>query len=112
MDDKNMTVWEGSQVPLTVEQGDSASVSASFVMINQDTEETFTVTGEYEDVDGVMIADVSLTDQETVVGVYDYYIAENFEDEDPLIYPDPNDCDDDCELPTITVCEIPGGESS
>ena len=111
MDDKNMTVWEGSQVPLTVEQGDPTSVSASIVMIEQTTEQTYTVTGEYEDIDGVMTADVSLTDTETVVGVYDYYITENFTDEDPLVYPDPDNCDGDCELPTITVCELPGGES-
>lgn len=109
----DMIVWEGSQVPLTVEQGDSASVSATITMIDQDTANTITKTANYEEVDDIMVADLTLGEDETIVGVYDYYISENFDDEAPLIYPSPDDCgEDDCELPTITVCALPDGESS
>jgi hypothetical protein len=58
------------------------------------------------DDDSNMIADVSLDATDTAVtGVYDYQVNENFAVGDPLKYPDPDDCSDDCVFPTITICE-------
>lgn len=105
----SFTVWEGSQISLAATQGDENSISASIFMVNQETQDTIDYTAVFEEVDGVMTADLGFSAPEP--GVYDYYITENFNDEEPYIYPD-HDCDgEECTLPTITVCELPGGTS-
>lgn len=105
---EDFTIWQYSQVPLTVTQGDPDSVSATIVLELQDSSVSTTVskTGVFEDIDGVTTADLTLDESHTAAeGVYSYKIFENFTDESPLIYPDPNNCDGECELPTITICE-------
>lgn len=107
----DITVWEESLVPLAATQGDSESISATIVLTEQDTGVQVTETAPFVDEDGVMTADLTLSN--IPVGVYDYYVTENFSTEPSLIYPDPNNCSDgECELPTITVCELPGSGSS
>lgn len=104
----NLVVWQNSQVPLTVTQGDAESISATIVMVLQDSTISLTVTktANFVDVDGVMTADLTLDGGDTSVsGVYQYQILENFTDEDPIYYPDPSNCEDECELPTIKICE-------
>lgn len=106
-------VRQGSRVPLTVTQGDENSISATLRMKEQTTGEIIEVTGDFVEVDDVMVADLSLDSEDTAVaGVYDYLILENFESEDPLIYPDPSNCDGECEFPTITICESLNEEGS
>ena len=112
---ENMIVWQNSQVPLTVNQGDPESVSATLVMILQDgsVDLTITKTASFVDVDGVMTADLTLNAADTATeGLYDYYIKENFDDEDSLIYPNPDNCEDECELPTIKICPLEDGDVS
>lgn len=96
----NMQVRQGSQLPLQVNQGDSAATSVTIIMRNQETQAVYSVTASY--VDGV--ANLVLgSDQTSVVGVYDYQFNENVDGEDPIIYA--MDCEGDCDFPTIEVCE-------
>ena len=99
-------VRQGAQVPLTVVQGDDASVSATLILREQTTDALIQATGAFVDIGGKMLADVSLTGLQTAIrGVYDYQVNENFATGDPLKYPDPNNCDGECVFPTITICE-------
>lgn len=104
---RNIRVRQGSQVPLLVYQGDEGSVSATLILKNQETSDIIEKTGDFELVDGGMVADLTLDAVDTaVVGLYDYQINENFDDADPIKYPDAGDCDgDDCSFPTIEICE-------
>lgn len=112
---ENITIWQNSQVPLLVTQGDPDSLSATIVLSLQDDSIVLTVTktANFVDVDGTMTADLTLDAADTATeGVYEYQILENFASEDPLVYPDPDSCDGDCELPTITICESLADEVS
>lgn len=107
----NITIWQNAQTQLEVTQGDPDSVSATIIMVLVDSSVSLTVTKTAVFVDG--LADLSLDATDTaVVGVYEYQILENFSGDDPLVYPDPDNCDDGCELPTITICESLAGDIS
>ncbi len=94
-----MTAREGGKLTFTITQGDTESVSATIVISNTDTLELTEVTEEF--VEGVASFEV----EGLAEGDYEYQIEENFETGDPLIYPDPDQCEDeDCDFPTITIC--------
>lgn len=100
----NLKVRQGGQLPLTVQQGDPNSISASLYMRPQDGGAVLSVHGNF--INGV--ADLTLGEEETAtIGIYDYQINEEFASEPPIKYPDPNACeeDEDCSFPTIQVCE-------
>lgn len=100
--DNDIRVRQGAQLNLRVTQGDPTSSSATVILRHQDTQDLITQTAAF--VGGV--AEVSFGAVHTaVVGVYDYQVNENFGSSDPLKYPDPNDCDGECEFPTVTICE-------
>jgi hypothetical protein len=99
----NMKVRSGGRLSFNITRGDSTAVSATFIMQHQDTDIFISVTEAYNS-EG--IAAFELGSPETdVVGVYDYQVNENYATGSPDIYPDISGCDDDCELPTVTVCE-------
>lgn len=101
---KDFSVWSGENVSIAIEQGDTESVSATIYLLDEDKNVVVEETANYETVDDKEIAYIDFT--APVVGVYTYYFSENFTDEPDLIYPDPDNCDGDCELPSITVCEL------
>lgn len=106
------SVWSGSRVQLLGERGDPNAVSQSLYAYN-DTDSFEVLNAPFVEQDGTYYADLSFTAPVVEIEtVYSYYITENFDDEDSVIYPAPDDCGDDgCDLPTITVCPI-GNEGS
>ena len=97
----NITIRQGSQLDLQVNQGDENATSVTLLMRNQETDVTYSVSANYSD----GVATLTLDSGETsVVGTYDYQINENIPGEDPVIYPD-NCIDGDCSFPTIEICE-------
>ena len=111
---KNITTWETSRVQLMGEQGDPTSISMSLYAFDEDSSYVIEVLDKpFVLVDGVKMADLSFTSPEvTEKRIYDYYVTENFTNEDPIIYPSPENCEGDCELPTITVCPLSTNEGS
>lgn len=105
-EDNKIIVRQGSQLPLKVEQGDPNAVSATIIIKLIDDVIQVTKTALYEEINGKMIADLSLNGDETmVIGVYEYQINENIDGEDPIKYPNVDDCtDDDCSFPTLEIC--------
>ncbi len=107
MDLEEMQVRRTGRLGFTVTQADESSVSATFIM--QSDTDTVQVTEDY--VDGV--ASFSIESPGTdVVGTYEYQINENFATGSPDIYPSGDDCDGDCDLPTVEICESLPTETS
>lgn len=108
MDDHDMTIRSGGRLSFTVEMADPSAVSATFIMQNETV--LVEITENYDD-DGIAYFDIGSPDTD-VVGVYNYQVNENFATGDPDIYPSMNDCDGDCDFPTIEICEsLPMEES-
>jgi hypothetical protein len=98
----NMSIRQGSQLPLSVAQGDETSVSATVIFKEQTSGTEISETELF--VDG--LASIVFGGLKTgEVGIYDMQVNENFTSESPLKYPDPDSCDGDCEYPTLTICE-------
>jgi hypothetical protein len=104
----NMKIRAGSRLSFSVDQADSTSVSATFIA-EDSVGNMITDTVAYTD--GVASFQFDSPDTD-VVGVYDYQINENFATGSPDIYPNVDGCDDDCDLPTLEICESLGIGSS
>lgn len=99
---EGFTVRQGGLFPLQITQSDSTSISATIILKNQATDVVITKSADY--VDGV--ADLTLDSTETgVVGTYDIQVNENYTSGDPIKFPEPDDCLDDCSFPTLEICE-------
>lgn len=95
-------VKSGARFDFAIETDDSEAISATLVMADDqgniyDFTEPFTDNLAY------------FGDREDITtlpgGVYEYQINENHATGLPDKFPDPDKCSDDCEYPTITICE-------
>lgn len=106
--DENMTVRQGGRLSFTVNRADSSAISATFIMASES--KTVVVTEVY-DSEGKASFEIGSPDTDTV-GTYNYQLNENFSTGSPDIYPSPDGCDGDCELPTVEICESLSSEES
>jgi len=101
----NMQIRQGARLNFTVYQADPSSVSATFIAQYEDLIITDTVA--YVDGEAHFQFDSPETDN---IGVYEYQINENFSSGSPDIYPNMDNCDGDCDFPTLEICEsLPRG---
>lgn len=103
----DMTAWQNTRLDFQLVSEDDDSVSATLVMIDSE-DNAYEFTEQFVN----KIADFQSESGITALpeGVYSYIVYENFSEGLPIAYPDPNDCDGECELPTITICAVPAGE--
>ncbi len=98
---KNLTYRQGSLISLDVERASDTAISATLLYNGPIADQ---ITELY--VNGVAHFEFSLDD----VGEYEYQINESYESGPPDIYPNMDNCDGDCDLPKITICEaLPEG---
>lgn len=99
MEPNNMTIRAGARLTFSVYQADPTSVSATFTAQYEGIviEDTVVYT------DGVAVFQFDSPDTD-VEGVYEYQVAENFPTGSPDIYPNGDNCDGDCDLPTLEIC--------
>lgn len=99
----DITIGQGETIRQTVTVEDEGAVTATFVATDGTTnviEEAVAFTG--------LTADISTTDTVIPVGSYDYYIKIEWDDATVDYLPDFSDCDGDCDLPQLIICEVPG----
>lgn len=96
----NYNIRQGETLSLSIEATDASS--ATVTLRGQNTGTLIAKTGTF--VDGT--ADVSLDPDDTlIVDTYDYMITVTYDNGDIKKFPDA-DCDgDNCDFPTITICE-------
>ena len=100
MNVSNMQIRQGARLNFTIYQADESSVSATFIAVSGNV--TITDTVPYVNGEAHFQFDSPDTD---VVGTYEYQINENFATGSPDIYPNTDNCDGDCDLPTLEICE-------
>lgn len=99
---ENLTVWHNARLDLqfVVEEDDVESITIAL----QDSDDN-----NYEFTQPVVdnVADFQSEDgiPSLPVGEYTYMVYENYDEGLPAAYPDPDNCDGECDLPTITICE-------
>lgn len=96
----NMQVRQSGRLSFTITRADSEAVSATVIFTKGI--DTFSDTVLY-DSDGVAFFEFGSPDTD-ILGVYEYQVNENFATGSPDIYPNMDDCDGDCDLPTLEIC--------
>ncbi len=97
----SMQIRAGARLSFSVEQADSTSVSATFIA---DDGAGHIITDTVAYTDGVAAFQFDSPDTD-YIGTYEYQINENFSSGSPDIYPNVDDCDGDCDFPTLEICE-------
>ena len=99
----DMTIGQGETIRDTVTVEEDGAVSVTFVATDGNTniiEEVFNFTD--------MVANVVVTDTIVPFGTYQYYYKILWDDDSVDYVPDFSQCEDECELPELTICEVPG----
>lgn len=97
----SLKIRAGARLNLTVQRADETAVSATFIAVLDEFVITDTVAYNSE---GVASFQFDSPDTDNV-GIYEYQVNENFSSGSPDIYPNADDCDGDCDLPTLEICE-------
>lgn len=96
----SIVIRQGARLDFDVIQADPDSLSATFLAVLQDGDTQIYAQQPYAD--GVAHFTI---DNTNVVGIYDYQVMENFAEGNPDIYPNMDNCDGDCDFPTLEICE-------
>ena len=93
---------ETLQIPITADDTSAVSVrfqAAQDGVVYIDEEENFTI------VDGKAVATISTQNTTLPVGEYEYMLTITYSDGVIDKLPDPQNCDGDCSLPALNICE-------
>jgi hypothetical protein len=101
---KDITIRQGETLRQTVTVDEEGAVSATFVATDGVTnviEETANFSG--------LTADITVLNTIVPTGTYEYYVSILWDDDTVDYLPDSSACsDDECELPELTICAVPG----
>lgn len=100
---RDMKIGQGETIRDTVTVDEEGAVTATFVA----TDGTTNIIEEVVNFDG-MTADVVVMDTIVNPGTYDYYYKIVWDDGSTDYIPDFSKCEEDCVLPKLTICEVPG----
>lgn len=99
MDD--VTAWKNARFDFQIVTEEADAVSATLVLKDEDN--TYEFTQPFVDLVADFQSEVGIT--ALPVADYDYMVYENYATGLPVAFPDPDNCDGECDLPTITICE-------
>lgn len=105
---QDITIRQSGRKTFYIERSDQDAISATFLFSDGTTTKSIT-----EPFDSAGRAYFELGSPLTdVAGEYEYQVNENFASGSPSIWPDPDNCDGDCDLPRLTICEALPSETS
>jgi hypothetical protein len=109
---ENEQFREGETIEFTATDKDDGSADTFTLTISQDGVILKTAQDNFTPVDGVPTATAKVTDNDLPIGVYDYMFTTTWTDGFIAKSPDVDECDDECELPTLTICDANDVETS
>lgn len=98
---EDISIRRGETLELPIEADDESAVTVQFVATDEDGAVWIDETEPF--VDG----EANIRTEETYIplGVYDYTLTVVYSDGIIDILPDPDECDEECELPKFIVCK-------
>lgn len=100
---KDMQIGQGETIRDTITVKEEGAVNATFIA----TDGTTNVIEEVVAFDG-LTAEVVVLDTAITPGTYDYYYKIDWDDDSVDYIPDFSQCNGECVLPQLIICEIPG----
>lgn len=103
----DIKIRKGESVPLTLTSKDETAISVQFLASDSDDQIVINESASFSDVDGKRIAYLVLSSDDTDldVGEYKYMYVITYPDDIVRKLPDVSNCEGDCTLPTLTICE-------
>jgi hypothetical protein len=105
---QDITIRQGSRLSFDVQRADATAVSATFMFGDDEIIVSDTV---IYDAEGLAHFQFDSPDTDDI-GEFSYQINENFITGSPDIYPNMDNCDGDCDLPKVIICEALPSETS
>lgn len=100
---KDIQIGQGETIRDTITVEEEGAVTATFVATDGESN----VIEEIVNFDG-LTAEVVVLDTVKPPGTYDYYYKITWDDDSVDYIPDFSNCQGECELPQLIICEIPG----
>lgn len=98
---EDISIRRGETLELGIEADDTSAVSVQLVATNGDGDVLIDETELFEDGE----ATIRTNDTLIPLGDYEYTLTIVYSDGAVDILPDPDDCDDECDLPKLTICK-------
>lgn len=99
---EDISIRRGETFELSIEADDETAVSVRLVAVNSDSVVYIDETAEFNSSGE---ATIQTDDTFIPLGNYEYTLTITYSDGVVDILPDPDMCDDDCDLPKIKVCK-------
>lgn len=103
MDD--LRIRQGETLEITVTSDELNATSVRFVARKGDATPIIDETELFTTVDGERVATISTNDTNHAVDEYEYMLTITYDDGFVDKLPDASQCDDDCDLPILAICE-------
>lgn len=100
-----LKIRQGETLSIKIESEDESAVTARFISRKENETPVIDVVASFAAVDGKWVAMIETTDTNKPVGDYLYSVVLTFLDDTIDKLPDPDECEGDCDFPTLTICE-------
>lgn len=101
----DIKIRQGETLTLTIESDDLTAQTVRFVARKDTDPIIISVTANFETVDGKRVATISTSDTIIAAETYSYMLVVTYEDETISKLPDTANCGEDCDLPSLIICE-------
>lgn len=102
---QDISIRQGETLSLSVTNDDLTADTLQLVVSDSNDDIVINETANFTTVEGVRGAEISTDDTDLTVGDYSYMLIVTYSDGVVEKLPDPDDCEGDCELPTLTICK-------
>lgn len=101
----DISIRQGETLILNVTIDDLTADTVQLLVSNSNDEVVIDETDSFATEDGERVAQLLSNDTDLPLGDYTYMLKITYSDGTIEIMPEAYECEDDCELPTLTICE-------
>lgn len=101
----DISIRQGETLILSTTNDDLTADTLQLIVTDPDNNVVINETANFTTTNGVRGAEIRTDDTDLAVGDYTYMLVVTYEDGTIEKLPDTSDCEDDCSLPTLKVCE-------
>lgn len=101
----DIKIRQGETLEITFTADDDTADTIQLIAKNDDQGEIINETANFSTIEGKRIATITTNDTVHPVDDYEYMLVIEYNDGFIEKLPDAADCEDDCDLPTLSICE-------
>lgn len=102
---EDINIRRGETLEITIIADDISATTVKLTVAETDGTVVLTQTENFATDDGDRIATIKTNDTDIPEATYEYMLTITYDDGTVEKLPDVSDCEDNCDLPTLTICK-------